>query len=107
MPMAPAWNTMAACRILFAPTTAHSIAWRREYAERLGTMEMQDGTVVVTGGASGIGKATALLLAREGASVFVGDVDETGGRAVAAEAADEGLAIEFLPLDLTQAATIA
>ncbi len=70
-------------------------------------MEMQDRTVVVTGGASGIGKATAFLLAREGALVFVGDVDETGGRAVAAEAAGEGLAIEFLPLDLTQTATIA
>ena len=28
---------------------------------------------IVTGGASGIGRATALLLARHGASVFVGD----------------------------------
>jgi len=44
-------------------------------------MEMQDRTVVVTGGASGIGKAIALLLAREGARVFVGDIDEAGGRA--------------------------
>src|SRR5437660_3156068 len=70
-------------------------------------MEMQDRIVVVTGGASGIGKATALLLAREGAVVFVGDVDETGGRAVAAEAAGDGLALEFLPLDLAQTATIA
>ena len=43
-------------------------------------MEMQGQTVIVTGGASGIGKATALLLAREGARVFVGDVDEAGGR---------------------------
>src|SRR5438093_463032 len=80
MPTAPAWSTMAACRILFAPTTAHSIARQREDAERLGTMEMQDRTVVVTGGASGIGKETALLLAREGAHVFVGDVDQMGGR---------------------------
>ena len=31
-------------------------------------------TAVITGGASGIGRATALLLARYGASVFVGDV---------------------------------
>ena len=69
-------------------------------------MEMQARNVVVTGGASGIGKATALLLAREGARVFVGDVDERGGQAVAAQAAGEGLAIEFLPLDLTQSATI-
>jgi len=32
-------------------------------------------TAVVTGGASGIGRATALLLARHGAAVFVGDYD--------------------------------
>src|SRR5207249_1252438 len=37
-------------------------------------MEMQDRTVIVTGGASGIGRATALLLARHGARVFVGDL---------------------------------
>jgi 2-hydroxycyclohexanecarboxyl-CoA dehydrogenase len=69
-------------------------------------MEMQDRAVVVTGGASGIGKATALLLAREGAQVFVGDIDETGGQAVAMQAAGEGLAIEYLPLDLIQSASI-
>ena len=69
-------------------------------------MEMQGLTVVVTGGASGIGKATALLLAREGARVFVGDIDEAGGGAVAAQAAGEGLALEFLPLDLAQSSAI-
>jgi 2-hydroxycyclohexanecarboxyl-CoA dehydrogenase len=69
-------------------------------------MEMQNRSVIVTGGASGIGRATALLLAREGARVFIGDVDEAGGRAVAAQAMDEGLTIEFLPLDLTRTETI-
>ena len=69
-------------------------------------MEMQGRNVIVTGGASGIGRATALLLAREGARVLSGDVDEAGGRAVAEQAAGEGLAIEFLPLDLTQPDTI-
>jgi len=69
-------------------------------------MEMQGQTVIVTGGASGIGKATALLLAREGARIFSGDIDETGGRAAAAEGAAERLAIEYLPLDLTDAASI-
>ena len=69
-------------------------------------MEMQDRSIVVTGGASGIGKATALLLAREGARVFVGDIDENGGQAVAARAAGEKLAIEFLPLDLSKTDSI-
>jgi 2-hydroxycyclohexanecarboxyl-CoA dehydrogenase len=69
-------------------------------------MEMEERTVVVTGGASGIGKATAFLLAREGARVFVGDIDEAGGRAVAAQAAEDGLALEYCPLDLTDSASI-
>jgi 2-hydroxycyclohexanecarboxyl-CoA dehydrogenase len=69
-------------------------------------MEMQGQTVIVTGGASGIGKATTFLLAREGARVFVGDVDEAGGRAAAAEGAAEGLAIEYLPIDLTDTPSI-
>lgn len=69
-------------------------------------MEMQDRAVIVTGGASGIGRATALLLAREGARVFVGDIDEAGGQAVAAQAAGEKLALDFLPLDLTRTESI-
>ena len=67
-------------------------------------MEMQDRTIALTGGASGIGRATALLLAREGARVFVGDLDREGGEKVAAES---GGAIEFLPLDLADSGSIA
>ena len=37
---------------------------------------------LVTGGASGIGAADARLLAEEGATVFITDVDEAGGRAL-------------------------
>src|SRR5271169_2897345 len=70
-------------------------------------MEMQGQSVIVTGGASGIGKATALLLAREGARVFVGDVDEAGGQAAAAEAVAKQLVLEYLPLDLTNPSSIA
>ena len=70
-------------------------------------MEMHDRSVIVTGGASGIGKATALLMAREGGRIFVGDIDEAGGQAVAAQAAAEGLGLEFLPLDLTRTDSIA
>jgi 2-hydroxycyclohexanecarboxyl-CoA dehydrogenase len=69
-------------------------------------MDMHDRTVVVTGGASGIGKASAFLLAREGARVVIGDIDEAGGRSAAAEGAADRLAIDFLPVDLTDKLSI-
>jgi 2-hydroxycyclohexanecarboxyl-CoA dehydrogenase len=69
-------------------------------------MDMQGRAVIVTGGASGIGKAVAFLLAREGARILIGDVDEAGGDAAAAEGAAEGLAIDYLRLDLTDKLSI-
>ncbi len=56
---------------------------------------------LVTGGASGIGRATALLLAREGARVLVGDVDEAGGRGTAAAIASAGGEARFTRLDVS------
>ena len=41
-------------------------------------------TVVITSAASGIGKATCLLFASEGATVIAGDIDEKGGEDLAA-----------------------
>jgi NAD(P)-dependent dehydrogenase (short-subunit alcohol dehydrogenase family) len=46
--------------------------------------------VLVSGGASGIGRATALRLAAEGAAVVVGDVDVEGAAAVTGEVAAAG-----------------
>jgi 2-hydroxycyclohexanecarboxyl-CoA dehydrogenase len=69
-------------------------------------MDMRQRTIVLTGGASGIGKATAFLIAREGGHVLIGDVDEAGGRAAAAEGAALRLGIEYLPLDLTDKTSI-
>lgn len=48
-------------------------------------MRFEGKRAVVTGGASGIGRATALRLAAEGAEVWIGDIDAGGGEAVAAE----------------------
>ena len=69
-------------------------------------MDMQGRAVIVTGGASGIGKAVAFLLAREGARILIGDIDEVGGETVAAEGAAESLAIDYLRLDLTDKPSI-
>jgi NAD(P)-dependent dehydrogenase (short-subunit alcohol dehydrogenase family) len=46
---------------------------------------LQDRVAVVTGGASGIGLATARRLAQEGAKVVIADLDETTGKGVAEE----------------------
>jgi len=69
-------------------------------------MEMAGRSVIVTGGASGIGRATALLLASNGARVFVGDVDAARGAALAEEGARNSLPIEFLPMDLTDPTSV-
>ncbi|WP_077037671.1 glucose 1-dehydrogenase [Pelomonas sp. KK5] len=52
---------------------------------------VQDKVAIVTGGASGVGREDAILLAREGAKVVITDLNEEGGRAVAAEIGDNAM----------------
>ncbi len=59
---------------------------------------------IITGGASGIGEATARRFVAEGARVVLGDVQEEPGRALAAELGDRA---RFVPCDVTVEADIA
>src|SRR5262249_55003618 len=50
--------------------------------------ELSDRVAIVTGGAGGIGRATAELFVQEGARVVIADVDSARGEAVAADLGD-------------------
>jgi NAD(P)-dependent dehydrogenase (short-subunit alcohol dehydrogenase family) len=60
-------------------------------------------TALITGGARGIGRATALLFAREGAAITVADVNQDG-EAVAQEIIRQGSPAIFEQIDVTRAA---
>jgi 2-keto-3-deoxy-L-fuconate dehydrogenase len=62
---------------------------------------------LVTGAGSGIGEATAIALARQGAIVYVADRDETGGRRVADAIVASGGAASFVAADVTDEAACA
>jgi 3(or 17)beta-hydroxysteroid dehydrogenase len=65
---------------------------------------VQDKVAIVTGGASGVGRADCLLLAREGARVVVTDIDEKGGEAVAREIGAAGGTAKFVRHDIASEA---
>jgi 2-hydroxycyclohexanecarboxyl-CoA dehydrogenase len=67
-------------------------------------MLLNDKTIVMTGGASGIGRATVLMLAREGARVLVCDINRAGAEETIRLSG--GAAVEFVELDLTDGASI-
>ena len=70
-------------------------------------MQLKDKTAVVTGAASGIGRATAETLAPAGAFVLLGDIDEQKGREAAAALREQGYGAEFVRLDVTDMESIA
>lgn len=55
---------------------------------------------IVTGGASGIGAATARLFAEEGASLVIADIDQAGGQAMADELSGNGGQALFVPTNM-------
>jgi 2,5-dichloro-2,5-cyclohexadiene-1,4-diol dehydrogenase 2 len=60
-------------------------------------------SALISGGASGLGEAQAILYAREGASVLIGDVQAEKGNAVVSAIASEGGKAAFIHLDVTDA----
>lgn len=63
--------------------------------------KLQDKVVVITGGISGIGKASAELFASEGAKLVLVDLDETKGKEVVSELEDKGHDAIFVQADVT------
>lgn len=61
---------------------------------------------LVTGGSGGIGRATALALARTGAQVVVVDVSEAGGAETAQLIVEQGGAAQFMHVDVTDAQAV-
>jgi len=64
---------------------------------------LKDKVALITGGASGIGRATAILFAQKGAAVAVIDIDQEAGKAVAREIQAMGGRVLFVPGDVTKA----
>jgi 2-hydroxycyclohexanecarboxyl-CoA dehydrogenase len=69
-------------------------------------MRFDGKTAVVTGAASGIGRATAEAFALGGARVVLGDINEEGGEAVAGALAVRGCEVEYIRLDVTDPASV-
>ena len=63
-------------------------------------------TILITGAASGIGRATALIFAREGANVVCADINETGVRETAQQVNAIGSQALALTIDVTRRAAV-
>ncbi len=63
-------------------------------------LDFTDKVVLITGGATGIGRATALAFARQGATVVIGDIDDRAEETVRLVQAEGGSGL-FVPTDVT------
>ena len=69
-------------------------------------MLMSGKVVVITGGASGIGRATAFAFARQGASVVIGDIDARRAEDTVASIRDKGGEATCVCVDVTKSADV-
>ena len=73
---------------------------------RLTAASLQDRVALVTGGSSGIGRASAMLFASEGAKVVVADLDESGGSKTAESIREMGSTAIFAKTDVRNASDV-
>ncbi len=69
-------------------------------------MRLPNKVALITGAASGIGRASAVLFAKEGAKIVVADIDETGGRQTVDLIAQGGGSAVFVKADVTKAGDV-
>ena len=66
---------------------------------------LRDKVALITGGASGLGKATGQLMAKEGATVILSDLQEEEGTAVSKQIIGNGGKCSFMKQDTTSEKT--
>ena len=62
---------------------------------------VKDKVAIITGGACGLGRAQALMLAEEGAKIIVTDINVAEGKKVVEEIKNRGLKAKFIKHDVT------
>ncbi len=86
------WREAGVARIMAAPIGKEA------------DMKLADRVAIVTGGGSGIGAASALAFAREGARVLVADINEAGAKTTVEQIERQGAQAAAVRADVTRAA---
>src|SRR4051812_11358785 len=69
-------------------------------------VRLKDKVAVITGAATGIGRASALRFAREGANVVIGDVNDAEAEETIRQARDAGADIQYVRCDVRSTADV-